>query len=178
MPSGLFFSFFLLTLASRSPPKNPLLGKAAGPLALFAGTEVKRKKVSFYLFLSFFLLPHLHCHLRPLFSLFRKRRSKTYGPCFVFHAVIGMLTNQWGPKSSGLTDPKCFSLSFSFFFATSASLSSSSFPSFPFPLLARGKRQRHPHKKKPKTKQSAMMIKRQITQRTRVSDSVRPHRRR
>ena len=131
-----------------------------------------------FLSLSFFLLPHLHCHLRPLFSLFRKRRSKTYGPCFVFHAVIGMLTNQWGPKSSGLTDPKCFSLSFSFFFATSASLSSSSFPSFPFPLLARGKRQRHPHKKKPKTKQSAMMIKRQITQRTRVSDSVRPHRRR
>jgi len=75
MPSGLFFSFFLLTLASRSPPKNPLLGKAAGPLALFAGTEVKRKKVSFYLFLSFFF-PTSTATSDPFFLSFGKDDPK------------------------------------------------------------------------------------------------------
>lgn len=169
----------MLTLASRSPPKNPLLGKAAGPLALFAGTEVKRKKVSFYLFLSFFLSssPPPLPPPTPFFSLSEKTIQNLWSvfciSCCHWHADESMGAQiQWPHRSEMF-----FSLVF-VFFATSASLSSSSFPSFPFPLLARGKRQRHPHKKKPKTKQSAMMIKRQITQRTRVSDSVRPHRRR
>lgn len=104
-------------------------------------------------------------------------------PCCHWHADESMgVTNP-----VGLSDPKeriFFSLFFfssSFlFFPTSTTFAPSFFFLFFFLLssiIARASKQKKGIKTK-NQKPGAMMIKRQITQRTRVSDSVRPHRRR
>ena len=153
--------------------------------------EVKKnnniKKVSF----CFLPLPPFFPSPPPLplllLLLSRKRRSKTYGPCFVFHAVIGMLTNQWGSQiqlASPIRKKEFFFTLFLFFFFSYLSDLHYFRSLFLLPLLLSSffhHRESKQAKKGIKTKNQkpgAMMIKRQITQRTRVSDSVRPHRRR
>lgn len=131
--------------------------------------EVKKnnniKKVSF----CFLPLPPFFPSPPPLplllLLLSRKRRSKTYGPCFVFHAVIGMLTNQWGSQiqlASPIRKKEFFFHSFSFlllFFSfrpplLSLPLSSSSSSFFFLP----SSREQASKKKasKPKTKNPAL----------------------